>query len=167
MILIVADTGPINYLIQIGSIEMLATLAQRTVLPESARAELLQSAAPDAVRAWAIAPPAWIEIRSAKQLIEAPDISMADREAITLARELNASVLLMDDQQARRCAASLGVATMGTVALLEVAAARDLARLPAALERLRGTSCFLTGDIIENALHRDAERLAKRASREI
>ena len=33
MILIVADTGPINYLIQIGHIELLARLVQKTVLP--------------------------------------------------------------------------------------------------------------------------------------
>ena len=70
--------------------------------------------------------------------------------------ELDASVLLMDDQLARRCAASLGVATMGTVGLLEVAAARNLVVLPITLEKLRETSCFLTEEIIENALRRDA-----------
>ena len=33
MILIVADAGPINYLIQIGHIDLLAKLAEKTVLP--------------------------------------------------------------------------------------------------------------------------------------
>ncbi len=108
--------------------------------------------------AWAAAPPAWVEIRAAMQLIEAKDISRADREAIALARELGAAVLLMDDRHGRLCAAALGVVTMGTVGLLEVAAARDLVSLPMALERLRGTSCFLTEDLIENALNRDALR---------
>ena len=102
MILIVADTGPINYLVQIGCIEVLAPLATKTVLPESVRAELLRSEAPAAVRAWARVPPAWLEVRAAEHLIEAPDISLADREAITLARELNASALLMDDRQGRQ-----------------------------------------------------------------
>ena len=37
MILIVADTGPINYLIQIGQIELLAQLVEKTVLPASGR----------------------------------------------------------------------------------------------------------------------------------
>ena len=64
----------------------------------------------------------------------------------------------MDDQQARRCATGFGVVTMGTVGLLEVAAARDLVSLPAALEKLRSTSCFLTEELIENALRRDAAR---------
>jgi predicted nucleic acid-binding protein len=156
MILIVADTGPINYLIQIGHIDLLAKLAEKTVLPPTVSAELLHSEAPDKIRAWAGAPRDWVEIRAATQLIEEPDISVADREAIALAMELDATVLLMDDQQARRCAARLGVATMGTVGLLEVAAARNLIALPDALEKLRRTSCFLTDEIIENALRRDA-----------
>ena len=67
MILIVADTGPINYLIQIGQIELLAQLVEKTVLPASVQTELLHDAAPVAVRTWAANPPAWVEIRAAKQ----------------------------------------------------------------------------------------------------
>ena len=162
MILIVADTGPINYLIQIGQIDLLAQLVEKTVLPSSVQTELLHDAAPFAVRTWAANPPAWVEIRAAKQTIEAKDISDADREAIALARELNASVLLMDDSQARRCAARLGVVTMGTLGLLEVAAARELVSLRLVVEKLRATSCFLSDELIENALRRDAERQGNR-----
>ena len=158
MILIVADTGPVNYLVQIGCIGLLAQLAEKTVLPASVQAELVHRCAPDAVRAWATALPAWVEVREATQLVEAKDISPADREAIALAKELGAAVLLMDDRHARLCAATLGVVTMGTVGLLEVAAVRELVSLPEVLERLRGTSCFLTEDLIENALERDAAR---------
>ena len=158
MILIVADTGPINYLIQIGCVEVLAELAEKTVLPASVQAELVHHGAPDVVRAWAVALPAWVEIRAATQPIEAKDLSPADREAIALAKELGAAVLLMDDRHARLCASALGVVTMGTVGLLELAAARELLSLPAALGRLRGTSCFLTEELIENALQRDAAR---------
>ena len=137
---------------------MLAQLAEKTVLPACVLVELVDRAAPEAVRAWASTLSAWVEVRAATQLVEAKDISPADREAIALARELGAAVLLMDDRHARRCAEALGVATMGTVGLLEVAAARDLVSLPLALERLRGTSCFLTEDLIENALELDAAR---------
>lgn len=128
------------------------------MLPSSVRTELLHERAPQAVSAWAENPPGWIEVRPATQLIEVDDIAPADREAIALARELNATVLLMDDQQARRCAARLGVATIGTVGLLEAAAARDLVSLPGALEKLHRTSCYLSDEVIERVLHRDAER---------
>ena len=79
MILIVADTGPINYLIQIGCVDVLGHLAEKTVLPASVQAELIHRAAPEAVRAWAVAPPEWVEIRAASRLIEASDLSAADR----------------------------------------------------------------------------------------
>ena len=161
MILIVADAGPVNYLIQTGHVGVLAVLAGRVVLPVSVRAELLHRGAPDAVRAWASALPDWVEVLAARESIEAPDISAADREAIALARELSASLLLMDDQQARRCAAALGVVTIGTAGILEAAAARGLVVLPEALEKLKATSCFLSEEIIGNALRRDAERSAR------
>jgi len=35
MILIVADTGPINYLIQIGEIEILPRIVEKVILPSS------------------------------------------------------------------------------------------------------------------------------------
>jgi predicted nucleic acid-binding protein len=141
MILIVVGTGPINYLIQIGHIDLLSTLADKTVLP-SVRAELLNDAAPANARAWAANPPGWVEIHAAKQVTGTRDISGTDREA--LARELNASFLLMDDQQAHRCASALEVITLGTLGLLKAAAARGLVSLPAASQRSIETSehCF-------------------------
>jgi len=156
MILIVADAGPINYLVQIGHVGLLGVLAEKVVIPASVRAELLRRAAPEAVRAWSVSPPVWVEICTAKETIEAPEISEADREAIALAKERAATLLLMDDQQARRVARALGVPTMGTVGILEAAAARGLVSLPEALKKLRATSCFLSEEIIENALRRDA-----------
>jgi predicted nucleic acid-binding protein len=158
MILIVADTGPINYLIQIGEIEILPRLVEKVVLPASVQTELLHEGAPPAVRKWAANPPFWVEIRSAIQTIDERDISATDRESIALARELNASFLLMDDSQARRCAARLGVKTMGTLGLLEAAASHGLLPLRATLEKLRATSCFLAEELIDAALERDDAR---------
>ena len=67
MILIAADTGPVNYLIQIGCIGLLARLAERMVLPASVQAEPVHRVAPDEVRAWASALPKWVEVREATQ----------------------------------------------------------------------------------------------------
>ncbi len=158
MVLVVADTGPINYLIQIGCIEVLASLADSTVLPRAVHTELSHPAAPDSVRKWVEKLPGWVVVKNAISSVEAPDISATDREAIALAMELHAKALLMDDQQARRCAATLGVPTMGTVGILEAAAAKGLVDLPTALSALRETSCYLSEAVIENALARDAAR---------
>jgi len=125
MRLIVADTGPINYLIQIGHVDLLFRLARKTVISPSVQAELLHDAAPTDVRAWATQPPAWVEIRRAarEQLTEAKEISATDQEVIVLAKEVNAPLLLMDDQRARRYARAFGVVIFGTLGLLEAAAA--------------------------------------------
>lgn len=158
MILIVSDAGPVNYLILIGQIELLPSLADFVVIPSFVHQELLSPNAPAAVRAWAGAMPGWITIQSAPHPIAAKGLSAADCEAITLARDLNATLLLTDDRRARRSAAEFGVPTMGTLGLLEAAAQRGLISLPAALEKLRTTSCFLSEDLIEAALQRDRDR---------
>jgi predicted nucleic acid-binding protein len=84
-------------LIQIGHIDLLSTLANKTVLPSSGRAELL-NAPPANVRTWATNSPGWVEIHAAKQVVWSADSSDTDPDAITFARELNASFLLMDYQ---------------------------------------------------------------------
>ena len=64
-----------------------------------ASAEERDRGAPEAVRVWTTELPAWVEVREATLPVEAKDISPADREAIALAKELGAAVLLMDDRQ--------------------------------------------------------------------
>jgi predicted nucleic acid-binding protein len=158
MILVVADSGPVNYLIQIGHIDILPRLADKVVVPAAVQTELTHDEAPREVRAWAANPPAWVEVQSATQQIEERDISSTDREAIALAIELGARFLLMDDRQARACATRRGVATIGTLGLLEAASARGLLSLPTTLAKLRSTSCYLSDELAENALQRDRER---------
>jgi predicted nucleic acid-binding protein len=64
MRLVVADTGPLNYLVLIEAIELLPKLFQRVFAPEAVRAELLDQDAPAVVRAWAAQPPGWLEVRT-------------------------------------------------------------------------------------------------------
>jgi predicted nucleic acid-binding protein len=49
MILVVADTGPLNYLIQIGEAEVLPKLFERVVIPPAVLHELLDPGTPDLV----------------------------------------------------------------------------------------------------------------------
>jgi len=158
MTLVVCDTGPVNYLILIDHIGLLPALANRVVLPQAVLRELLNANAPAPVRAWAASLPGWIEVASAIQSMETKGLSAADCEAIMLAKELNATLLLTDDRQARRCAVGFGLATMGTLGLLEAAAQRGMISLPHSLRRLRATSCFLADDLVEAALKRDRDR---------
>ena len=63
MILVVADTSPLNYLIQIHCQELLPTLYQRVFVPTAVIRELAHIRAPAMVRAWLSNVPEWLEIR--------------------------------------------------------------------------------------------------------
>jgi predicted nucleic acid-binding protein len=48
--IVIADTGPINYLVLIGEIDVLPALYERVVIPPSVHEELGRKRAPEAVR---------------------------------------------------------------------------------------------------------------------
>ena len=50
MRLVIADTGPVNYLILIGHIDLLPRMFERVVPPAAVQAELSNSLAPPAVQ---------------------------------------------------------------------------------------------------------------------
>jgi predicted nucleic acid-binding protein len=60
--LVIADTGPIHYLILIGHINILPKLFERVVIPSIVLAELSHELAPASVQRWAAAAPAWLEV---------------------------------------------------------------------------------------------------------
>jgi predicted nucleic acid-binding protein len=101
--LVIADTGPLNYLILIGHIDLLPVLFEKVVLPTTVQSELASSKAPPFVRHWIGDPPAWLEVREAP-LSQVEDASLkgidaGERAAIQLAVSLDADLLLMDDRK--------------------------------------------------------------------
>lgn len=70
--IVIADTGPVNYLILIGEIEVLPKLYGGIFVPFSVRDELQRHLTPSAVRQWIAQPPDWIVFRAPNR---APDAS--------------------------------------------------------------------------------------------
>jgi len=62
MLLVVADTSPICYLVDIGHIGLLPKLFERVYIPSLVYGELRHPSAPSAVQAWASSPPSWLEV---------------------------------------------------------------------------------------------------------
>jgi predicted nucleic acid-binding protein len=77
-----------------------------------------------------------------------------EREAICLALELKADLLLVDDKQARRAARQSGLRITGTVGVLELAGSSGVVNLADALHRIRSTDFFISDDLIQEALGR-------------
>ncbi len=103
MRLVIADTSPINYLVLIGHIELLHVLFGRIILPATVSAELGHPRAPTAIRDWIASPPDWVDIWEAAASRQS-DPSMAgldagEQDAIALALELHADLVLMDDEE--------------------------------------------------------------------
>jgi predicted nucleic acid-binding protein len=75
--LVIADTGPINYVILIGRIELLPRIFERIVLPAAVQAELSNPVAPPTVQRWIAAPPGWLEIVATQDLEPVRDFTKA------------------------------------------------------------------------------------------
>ncbi len=157
--IVVSDTSPLNYLILVDAVEVLPELFGEIHVPPRVMEELARSRAPLAVRRWFDVPPTWLRVRAPLQVAEtASRLDPAESEAIALALELQAEAILIDERRGRRVAEGLGLTAVGTLAVLEFAAERDLIDLKSTLERLRTTTFYITDEYIEAALAREAER---------
>jgi predicted nucleic acid-binding protein len=87
VIVVVADTSPLNYLIQINCDHVLPALYKRVLVPSAVVEELRHPRAAAAVRAWLTRVPSWLVVQ---QVDEASDARLArldpgERQAIQLA----------------------------------------------------------------------------------
>ena len=76
--IVVADTTPLNYLILIDEIELLPALYKSVLIPQEVHRELQNPRTPSVVRTWALALPAWCEVRS---LTSIPDITLSELDS--------------------------------------------------------------------------------------
>jgi predicted nucleic acid-binding protein len=61
--IVVADTSPLNYLIQLGVQELLLQIYERVIVPEAVMRELGHASAPTQVREWLDQLPSWLDVR--------------------------------------------------------------------------------------------------------
>lgn len=162
MILVVADTSPIHYLLIIQEIDVLARLYDHVVIPSAVYRELTHPHAPALARTWVSSLPKWAEVRAASQVELGGVLDPGEAEAIALAQELKADSVLLDEAEGRQEALRRGLAVSGTVGVLEKAAERDLVDLSEAFERLARTNFRIAPELLREALQRDAERHIRR-----
>jgi predicted nucleic acid-binding protein len=160
--IVVADTSPINYLVLIGEQDLLPALFGQVVIPEAVLEELLSTIAPRTVQEWIAIAPAWL-IRRATTASPDPDLHHLDegeRQAIQLAQELQADLLLVDDKAARREAVKRNLPTAGTLGILDRAAEKGLIDFSTALARLKQTSFYISPLVERFFLERETQRRA-------
>lgn len=161
--LIVSDTGPLNYLVLIQHQDILPALFGSVVIPQKVFEELQREAAPQAVQEWISNPPDWLSVRAVQRPLDLVTDTLGDgeREAILLAEELHADALLIDDKDGRDEAARRQIPFTGTLGVLQAAALKNLIDLPEAIRRLRQTSFREPTQIVAAMLEADAKRKQK------
>jgi predicted nucleic acid-binding protein len=155
MIVVVADTSPLNYLIQIECQHLLPALFERVFVPTAVVKELDPPGTPAVVRTFLRQMPQRIAVRQVG-LVPDPTLAVLDpgeQEAIQLAKEEHADLLLMDEKVGTRLARRHGLAVIGTLGVLVQAARYRLLDIDAALARLRATDFRCTPQVLEQARH--------------
>jgi predicted nucleic acid-binding protein len=136
---VVADTSPLNYLVRLGHPDILHEIYGRVLVPLAVLRELQHPDAPPEVRLWASSPPLWLESMQVQQMDTslAAELGIGEREAISLAIQVKADLLLIDERAGRQAAEARQIKIAGTLAVLLEAALLGYFEFPAALEKLR------------------------------
>jgi predicted nucleic acid-binding protein len=151
--LVIADTCPINYLILIERVGILPLLFEKVILPSVVRDEL--TAAPPLVRQWIADPPVWVEVRHTEHVhrdATLENLDAGEGDAIALAVELHADLLLMDDREGVIAARSKGLTVTGTLGVLGLAAHHGLIDLAESFDRLKRTNFRYRQEIMDRLL---------------
>ncbi|MGE0392891.1 MAG: hypothetical protein AB7P67_04920 [Vicinamibacterales bacterium] len=90
--IVVADTGPLQYLILIEHVDVLPALYGRVIIPSAVMAELSHDRTPVPVQTWIAGKPEWLHVQTPARTVATADATLGPGEsaAIALAEELSA-----------------------------------------------------------------------------
>lgn len=109
---VVCNASPLIALEQIGRLNLLPDLFETVTIPPAVQRETAPTVMlPDWVRPYSLTHPIGPTILQAS-------LGPGESEAISLALELEARLVILDDRPARRLAQSLGLPVIGTLGLL-------------------------------------------------
>lgn len=149
---VVSNSTPLIAFYQLGMLDLLKDLFGQIIIPPAVQAEVfLLRPMPD-----------WITVRSLSQPIPEPlqkaGLGDGEREAITLALELNADLLLTDEWAGRKMAERLGLKITGTLGLLLAAKQRGLiAEVKPMVEKLLYLGFYASEDLVRSILNMAGE----------
>jgi len=144
--IVVSDTSPICYLLLINQIEILPVLYNVVTIPQTVADELSASESPPVVKRWITHPP---KKKKTSQGIELEKLDPGEREAILLAEELKANLVILDDKAARRIALERGLRIIGLLGILKDAARSGLLNLEITFEQLREVGFWVAPGLLD------------------
>jgi predicted nucleic acid-binding protein len=155
--IVVADSGPLHYLILLEQIDLLRRFYGQVLVPEPVASELSAAGAPGSVREWITKPPTWVDVRpvtaDAVSTIT-DDLDLGERAAIALAETMHADLLLIDEAAGRAEAKRRHLRVTGTLGVLRSGAEQGLVNVPDLLKRLKATSFYLDETLLNAVFDR-------------
>ncbi len=130
--MIVSNTSPLIYLAKLGKLELLKRLFNKIIIPWAVYEEVVlrgkERGFIDATIIENAINNDWIEVKKiiAEDINLSSELDAGESEAIQLAKELNASLLLIDDAPARTLAESFGLSVKGTLYVLTKSYKKEL-----------------------------------------
>lgn len=122
--IVVSDTSPITNLAAVGQLDLLRQLYRTIVIPEAVYTEMVAAGkpVPGAVEVQTLC---WIQVQSIDDVQRVAalqssqnNIDLGEAEAIALALELKAELLLMDERRGRVLGQSCGLNVTGLLGIL-------------------------------------------------
>jgi predicted nucleic acid-binding protein len=163
--IVVADASPLHYLVLIEQVAVLSLLYGQVLVPSVVGEELQRPQTPKVVRLWMAHPPPWLDLRPPQAEVHSGLLRLGagERQAILLTQAAN--ILLIDGRHGRRVARSRALRILGTLGILDEAAARGPLDLSAALTRLQATNFRVTREMVQVLLDRDTARKRQQEGR--
>ncbi len=129
--IVISDTSAITNLAAIGQLQLLSQLYNQVMIPEAVYRELadIEPPVPGTLE---VRTAPWLKVRQVvtheivKRLRDEVRLDPGESEAIALALELDADVLLIDERRGRAEADRLGVKITGLLGILVEAKRKDL-----------------------------------------
>lgn len=159
--LVVSNAGPLITLAKIKRFSLLKELFGCIVVPQAVFDEVVHHGAGEP-GAQETNDADWIETRPAKDdfavSVLREDVGAGESEAIVLAQELGADLLLLDDALARRKAERVGLTVIGTLGVLLLAKHGGLlAAVDPVLDELRQTDFRASARVYQEVLTKAGE----------
>lgn len=154
---VVSNTSPLSNLAIIGRLGLVREQLGNVIIPPAVRAELERNPRQDALGALKAAiHEGWIQVKALAGPVPkdlAASLDLGEAEALALAREMTASLVLLDDSAARERTGQLGFKFTGVLGVLRHAKqAGTIPSLKRELQRLRVEAHFFINPALEKAL---------------
>ena len=124
---VIVNTSPLQYLFQVGLLDLLPSLYGNVIIPQAVLDEA------DHGRRQGVALPAvsalsWVRVVTVGHPVVLPmatRLGAGEYEVLLLAKEMPDSLIVLDDSRARHCATQLGIRVTGTLGILLKAKQRN------------------------------------------